>query len=243
MNPDVLKEAELVKAMYETANERDELPTVQQIARELKTAPARVSVLLELLEVPIRRGGKPQVIHTLDDLKSRCRCDPEDENSCWLWLGSCDDYGYGTVSVAGRSRRVHQVALELTGVRLRPGQQTRRLCQHAHCCNPAHVAYRAKDVAIVDATRAAPLDRSRGRRPLPPEQQIVPQHEPNLVPIARKLPAPASAALGSGLPLPAHVSEHTAVPAATPASASAAQEANAQTPAREVDPLDFWAVS
>lgn len=211
MNEDIIKEAQMLKSMYETPNERGELPTVQQIARELGTAPARVSVLLELLNVPIRRGGKPQVIHTIEDLKARCQYDPKDENSCWLWQGSCDDFGYGTVSVAGKSRRVHQVALELTGVKLRRGQQTRRLCNYAHCCNPAHVAYRVRDVAVVDATRTTTLDRSRSRQRI----EAPDSEASSLVPIADQLPAPASS------------------PAAPPATTTTSE-------LTAPDPLDFW---
>lgn len=198
MNPEVIAEAEAIKVMYETRNDRGELPSVQDIARQLGKAPARISVLLELLNVPIRRGGKPQVIHDIDDLKARCDIQPGD-SGCWLWRGSCDDYGYGTVSVAGRTRRVHQVALELTGVKLRPGQLTRRLCSHAHCCNPAHVAFRPQDVAVVDAARTEKLDRSRGKDPN--RIRVRNQHPlaaptsaaPTRVPVADDLPAPIQA--------------------------------------------------
>lgn len=180
--------------MYETRNDRGELPTVQDIARELGKAPARISVLLELLNVPIRRGGKPQVIHDIDDLKARCDVQPGD-SGCWLWRGSCDDYGYGTVSVAGRTRRVHQVALELTGVKLRPGQLTRRLCSHAHCCNPAHVAFTAKDVALVDSARTEKLDRSRGKDPnrIRSRDRHPLDAPPARLPVADDLPAPVRA--------------------------------------------------
>ena len=46
-----------------------------------------------------------------DREKFRARVDVTD--SCWLWLGSVKDNGYGVVTIDGRTQHAHRVAWEL----------------------------------------------------------------------------------------------------------------------------------
>lgn len=73
-------------------------------------------------------------------------------DGCWLWTGTIDKCGYGSVKIAGRSRRVHRVAHEMHHGPIPDGLHVDHLCHnqdlscdknnecpHRRCVNPAHL--------------------------------------------------------------------------------------------------------
>jgi hypothetical protein len=60
-------------------------------------------------------------------------------DDCWLWSASKDTAGYGHLRIAGRLRKAHRVALELTGVVFKAGECSLHKCDTPACVNPAHL--------------------------------------------------------------------------------------------------------
>ncbi|MGW0522823.1 HNH endonuclease signature motif containing protein [Crossiella sp. NPDC003009] len=59
---------------------------------------------------------------------------------CRLWIGGCNDAGYGYTRVAGRSTGVHRVAYLVHGGQLLPGEAVHHRCGVRHCVNPSHLS-------------------------------------------------------------------------------------------------------
>lgn len=64
---------------------------------------------------------------------------PVTETGCWLWLGCCDQKGYGLVSLNRVTKRAHRVSYEAaTGIA--PGDlQVLHKCDTPCCINPDHL--------------------------------------------------------------------------------------------------------
>src|SRR5262245_61833436 len=63
-------------------------------------------------------------------------------NDCWLWLGSTNGNGYGTIGTGGRAGRqtyVHRVAWELAHGPIPPALEVDHLCDTRGCVNVAHM--------------------------------------------------------------------------------------------------------
>lgn len=91
--------------------------------------------------------------------------------ACWPWTGYRCRRGYGQVSMGGRVRKAHRVALEVSGVAVPTNAEACHRCDNPSCCNPAHlfVGTRSDNMRdMVAKGRAAPFDPSIGRlaRPL-----------------------------------------------------------------------------
>jgi hypothetical protein len=59
---------------------------------------------------------------------------------CWPWTGYCNPEGYGRLTVNGRTRYAHHIALELVGF-IVPAEflQVRHLCHNRPCCRHDHL--------------------------------------------------------------------------------------------------------
>ena len=63
---------------------------------------------------------------------------------CWVWQGSKNSNGYGTVRNGGRMQYAHRVAYayyrdDALPPYTRPGPQLDHLCRNRACCNPWHL--------------------------------------------------------------------------------------------------------
>lgn len=62
--------------------------------------------------------------------------------SCWLWIGTRNHYGYGCLKLGGRSGRLltaHRIAFELTHGPIPEGLRVLHTCDVPACVNPAHL--------------------------------------------------------------------------------------------------------
>lgn len=64
-------------------------------------------------------------------------------NDCWIWPYAREKDGYGHCSVKGSHRKVHQLALELTGTPRPPEPNNHALhsCHNPPCFNPNHLRW------------------------------------------------------------------------------------------------------
>lgn len=63
----------------------------------------------------------------------------ESESGCWIWTGAKTGRGYGNVSWAGKSLRVHRAYLIEIGVSVPKGMDVDHLCRVHDCANPDHL--------------------------------------------------------------------------------------------------------
>lgn len=63
----------------------------------------------------------------------------EKTDSCWLWRGSTNSDGYGTVGVDGRTIGAHIVAYRLTYGEVPEGRALRHTCDVRNCVRPTHL--------------------------------------------------------------------------------------------------------
>ena len=72
-------------------------------------------------------------------LEERFWAKVEKTEGCWLWTGTCNSSGYGTVSVKRKSHSAHRVAYELAKGPIAEGLQIDHLCRNRACVNPDHL--------------------------------------------------------------------------------------------------------
>ena len=64
------------------------------------------------------------------------------QGTCWIWIGSLNRKGYGSIRIGGRngaSKPVHRVVYELYFGPMPKGLVSDHLCRKRPCCNPLHI--------------------------------------------------------------------------------------------------------
>lgn len=86
---------------------------------------------------------------------------PIPECGCWIWLGTVNSRGYGTISMGTRREYVHRLVWRLVHKRPIPkGMVMLHRCDTPLCCNPDHVrpaSHRANMHDMVSKDRQATL--------------------------------------------------------------------------------------
>ena len=60
-------------------------------------------------------------------------------NTCWIWQGNVDRYGYGTLYLNGKTVKAHRISYYLKYKYLTDGLVLDHLCRVRDCVNPAHL--------------------------------------------------------------------------------------------------------
>src|ERR1041385_7046280 len=64
----------------------------------------------------------------------------ERTESCWLWHGTLDSYGYGVIGCPdGKMRKAHRLAYESFGENIPPNLTVDHLCRVKNCLRPDHL--------------------------------------------------------------------------------------------------------
>lgn len=80
-------------------------------------------------------------------------------DSCWLWIGAQDGYGYGQLATGSmidgsrRRERAHRIAYELTIGPIPDGLEVLHKCDNPPCCNPTHLFLGTQTQNIEDMKR------------------------------------------------------------------------------------------
>ena len=113
--------------------------------------------------------GRPRMVVTKERLLSRRQIDSV--SGCWIWMGTCDSYGYGllTIKVGGVPNsfghtarvKVHRLAADLWSV---PGEGPHvcHSCDRSPCFNPEHLFRGTQRDNLRDASRKGRLTGGRG---------------------------------------------------------------------------------
>ena len=59
--------------------------------------------------------------------------------TCWVWIGAIDRGGYGKLHFAGKLKKAHRLAYELSTGEIAAGLLVLHRCDVRRCCNPAHL--------------------------------------------------------------------------------------------------------
>lgn len=62
-----------------------------------------------------------------------------DDNGCWIWKGSKNQYGYGLTRLDGTTRLAHRVTYSLVNGDIPAGVHLDHLCRIRCCVNPFHL--------------------------------------------------------------------------------------------------------
>ena len=60
-------------------------------------------------------------------------------DTCWLWVASCGEYGYGQYKFDGYNYRAHRYSYELKYGNIPDGLVLDHLCRNVKCVNPDHL--------------------------------------------------------------------------------------------------------
>jgi hypothetical protein len=82
-------------------------------------------------------------------LMIRTRLDPV--AGCWLWVGECNEFGYGNASGFGE-KQAHRTSYRLFVGEIPEGMCVCHRCDTPACLNPAHLAIATRQDNTLDAT-------------------------------------------------------------------------------------------
>lgn len=87
-------------------------------------------------------------------------------DECWLWVGSTNNCGYGTIGLGGARRMglAHRVSWELHHGPIPSGMKVLHRCDRPRCVNPAHLVTGTQRENIDDCLRKGRWTDSRGEK-------------------------------------------------------------------------------
>ena len=100
------------------------------------------------------------------------------ETPCWLWPGSRNSRGYGTIKIAGTVVLVHRLLYRLLVANPGRRRQLHHRCENILCANPAHLeplTAKRHGLAHMELRRLC----RNGLHPMTPENLVVVKSGPN----------------------------------------------------------------
>lgn len=119
-----------------------------------------------------------KALRNIDPLMRFLRKVSIQENGCWLWEGSRNSKGYGTLSLNGRPVYAHRFIYELLKGLIPPDKETDHLCRNHLCVNLRHLEIVThKENMLRGQSPAARSIRSgyciKGKHPRTPENMYI----------------------------------------------------------------------
>ena len=83
---------------------------------------------------------------------------PIEAGGHWLWTGALTHAGYGQISIGGKARYAHRLALDLWEM---DGRQANHVCAIRRCVAPHHLYQGSQSQNLLDASLASRLKHRR----------------------------------------------------------------------------------
>lgn len=85
------------------------------------------------------------------------------ECGCWIWMASCDKYGYGFIKVNGKQRHAHRVSFEIYIGPIPEGKSVLHSCDTPSCVCPYHIFSGTQSDNAQDCIRKGRWKNSKGK--------------------------------------------------------------------------------
>lgn len=86
-----------------------------------------------------KHGDTSSTVTVHGDFAARMDRYVERTGTCWLWIGSLRNNGYGRVTMGNRSLAAHRVSYEYHVGPIPDGMNVLHSCDVRNCVNPAHL--------------------------------------------------------------------------------------------------------
>lgn len=95
----------------------------------------------------------------------------DQSGECWIWTGSCNNHGYGHLSVNGRETLAHRASWALVYGSIPHGMLVRHTCDNPPCVRPDHLQLgdRAANMRDMSERRRASIGTKNPRAKLTPD--------------------------------------------------------------------------
>ena len=94
---------------------------------------------------------------TLDNLEERLQQKINKTDTCWFWIGSLNNQGYGQIRIQNKCYLAHRTVYEFYKKKIDKSMVLDHLCSMPNCVNPEHL----EEVTFIENVRRGKASKKR----------------------------------------------------------------------------------